>query len=103
MRIDKALWFVRLAGSRALAQGWAAAGHIRLNGRRVEKPAPALKAGDVLTLPLARGVLVIALNALPARRGGAAEARACYRVLDERAANPIAAEQMALAEGTRSP
>jgi ribosome-associated heat shock protein Hsp15 len=35
---------------------------------------------------------VIELIAVPARRGPAPEALACYRTLDERAANPIAAE-----------
>jgi ribosome-associated heat shock protein Hsp15 len=37
LRIDKLLWFLRLARTRALAQDWAQAGHIRLNGRRVER------------------------------------------------------------------
>lgn len=91
MRIDKALWFLRLAKTRAVAQGWVSEGHIRCNGRRIEKPASTVQPGDVLTLPLARRVLVIELLALPVRRGPASEAQACYRVLDERGANPIAA------------
>jgi ribosome-associated heat shock protein Hsp15 len=39
-------------------------------------------AGDVLTLPLGRGVRVIEILALPGRRGPASEAREHYRVLD---------------------
>jgi ribosome-associated heat shock protein Hsp15 len=35
-------------------------------------------------------VVIVELVALPVRRGPAGEAQACYRVLDERGANPIA-------------
>ena len=90
MRVDKAVWFLRFAASRSLAQKWIEAGHFRLNGRRIEKPGSAVKPGDVLTIPLRSRVLVIELLALPARRGAASEAQSCYRVLDERGANPIA-------------
>ena len=90
MRADQAVWFLRFAASRSLAQKWVADGHFRLNGRRIEKPGRAVKAGDVLTLPLRTRVLVIELLALPARRGPPGEAQSCYRVLDERGANPIA-------------
>ena len=37
MRIDKFLWFARLARSRKLAQAMAEAGMMRLDGRRVER------------------------------------------------------------------
>ena len=90
MRVDKAVWFLRFAASRNLAQKWVESGHFRLNGRRIEKPSCAVKLGDVLTVPLRTRVLVIELLALPERRGSASEARSCYRVLDERRANPIA-------------
>ena len=90
MRIDQALWFLRLAASRTLAQQLVEQGHTRLNGRRIVKPSAAVKVGDVLTLPLRSQVKVIALDALPTRRGPAEEAQGCYRVLDERATIPIA-------------
>lgn len=91
MRIDKLLWFLRFAPTRGAAQGWVAGGHFRLNGRRVEKPSAAVAVGDVLTIPAHSGVRVIQLIAVPARRGPAIEAQGCYRTLDERGANPIAA------------
>jgi len=92
VRIDKLLWFLRLAPSRTMAHDWVAEGHFRLNGRRIEKPGAAVAVGDVLIVPARSGVRVIELIAVPARRGPAPEALACYRTLDERAANPIAAE-----------
>lgn len=99
MRIDKLLWFLRFAKTRSGAQEIVSAGHIRLNGRRVERAAQAIEAGDVLVLPLPRplldGVIVFEVLALPHRRGPSAEAQTFYRVLDESPANPIAAEQSA--------
>ena len=91
MRIDRVLWFLRLAPSRTLAQAWVQEGHMRLNGRRIERASAAVCPGDILTLPMRAGVGVIEILALPARRGPASEARECYRTLDERGANPIAA------------
>lgn len=88
MRLDKLLWYLRFARSRNLAQGLAEQGHVRLNGKRVEKAHQRISAGDVLTLPLARKVLVIEVLALPTRRGPAIEAQSCYRVLDETVACP---------------
>jgi ribosome-associated heat shock protein Hsp15 len=83
MRIDKLLWFLRFAKSRSIAQAMAARGHIRLNGRRVDRSHQKVTAGDILTIPLGRRVRVIELLALPDRRGPAPEAQSCYRVLDE--------------------
>jgi ribosome-associated heat shock protein Hsp15 len=37
MRIDKLLWFLRLAKTRSVAQAMAEAGHIRVNGRRIDR------------------------------------------------------------------
>lgn len=103
MRIDKLLWFLRLCKTRGGAQALVGAGHMRLNGKRVERAAQAVAVGDVLVLALPRGVVVIELLALPHRRGPASEARGCYRVLDERAANPIAASQTNSSLGTPTP
>lgn len=82
MRIDKLLWFLRFARTRGVAQQLVNAGHIRRNGQRVTRPSQPVNVSDVLTIPLAKGVIVIAIEAIPARRGPAAEARECYRVLD---------------------
>lgn len=82
MRIDKLLWFLRLAKSRSVAQQWAETGHIRRNGLRVERSAQAVAVGDVLTIPLGARTIAIRVCALPARRGPAPEAQSCYVRLD---------------------
>jgi ribosome-associated heat shock protein Hsp15 len=103
MRIDKLLWFLRFAKSRSRAQIWVAESHIRRNGARVDRPGQAITAGDVLTLPLARKVVVIEILSLPARRGPAEEARACYRELDAGATIAIAGGETDPREGHPPP
>lgn len=88
MRIDKLLWFLRLASTRNHAHDWALEGHIRLNGRRIERPSAAVRPGDVLVLPTPRGVRVIEVVELPTRRGPAPEAQACYRQIEPAIAAP---------------
>lgn len=91
MRIDKLLWYLRLARSRSVAQEMACAGHIRLNGQRVERAHRQVASGDVLTVPLGRAVRVIEVLSIPERRGPASEAQSCYRVLDGERNNLVAA------------
>ena len=88
MRIDKLLWFLRFVKSRSLAQTLVGEGHIRHNGRRVERCAHNIAVGDVLVLPLQQGVQVIELLAMPNRRGPGDEARACYRLIEQHDASP---------------
>jgi len=41
-RLDKWLWFARVAKTRSLAARLVAEGHVRLNARRIETPAKAV-------------------------------------------------------------
>ncbi|WP_067735304.1 RNA-binding S4 domain-containing protein [Novosphingobium naphthalenivorans] len=91
MRIDKLLWYLRLAKTRPVAQAMAEDGHMRLNGRRIDRAHQRISTGDVLTVPFGTGVRVIEIVSLPVRRGPAVEAQACYRVLDGGPVDPIAA------------
>jgi ribosome-associated heat shock protein Hsp15 len=78
LRIDKLLWHLRLSKSRSLAQNLIAAGHVRLNGIRVEKPSVEVKIGDAITIPRGEGAFAIRILSIPPRRGPAPEAQACY-------------------------
>ncbi|MBS0504868.1 MAG: RNA-binding S4 domain-containing protein [Proteobacteria bacterium] len=78
LRLDKFLWFARLAKTRAFAQEVAAAGHMRISGRVVDRAHALVRVGDVLSFPLHGRVRVIRIEALPARRGPAAQAQLCY-------------------------
>jgi ribosome-associated heat shock protein Hsp15 len=88
MRVDKLLWFLRFTKTRGIAQSLVATGHLRLNGRRIERAHQGVGIGDVLVLPLPQGVRVVELLAMPERRGPPSEAQSCYRVLDESLTSP---------------
>ena len=81
MRIDRFLFFIRLLKSRTLAQGLIETGHVRIDGRRVEKSSDEVRVGSVIALPLHDRVRVLRVLSLPERRGPAAEASACYQEL----------------------
>jgi ribosome-associated heat shock protein Hsp15 len=104
VRIDKLLFFLRLTKSRAIAQTIAETGHIRINGRRIDRAHQKVAIGDLLTLPHGQGVRVIRLLALPTRRGPAPEAQSCYLALDADSDFPLAAlQRTTAAEGDLQP
>ena len=83
LRIDKWLWHARFCKTRAIAQDKATAGHIRINGHRVEKASASVCVGDVMTLPAGGKVVSLRVLGLGERRGPAPEARALYEVIEE--------------------
>jgi ribosome-associated heat shock protein Hsp15 len=78
MRLDKYLWFVRLTKTRSGAQAIAEDGRVRIDGRVVDRAHARVRVGNILSFPLNDRVRIIRIEALPVRRGPAAEARACY-------------------------
>lgn len=78
LRLDKFLWFARIVKTRALAQQMAEQGRLRLGGRIIDRAHAPVRIGDVLSFAVHGKVRVIRVEALPARRGPPAEARALY-------------------------
>jgi ribosome-associated heat shock protein Hsp15 len=81
VRVDRFLFFIRLAKSRTLAQVIVEEGYVRIDGRRVGKPSEEVRVGSVVALPLRGRLRILKVLSLPARRGPAAEARLCYEEL----------------------
>jgi ribosome-associated heat shock protein Hsp15 len=81
VRIDRFLHRIRLVKTRASAQALVETGHLRIDGRRVEKPSDIVRVGSVVALPLHGRTRVLEVVALPSRRGPPPEARTCYREL----------------------
>lgn len=81
MRIDRFLWFVRLAKTRSAAQAIAEKGRLRIDGRPIDRAHCPVRIGNVLTFAAYDQVRVIRVEALPTRRGPAPEAQACYQDL----------------------
>jgi ribosome-associated heat shock protein Hsp15 len=80
-RLDKWLFFARIAKSRALAASFARAGQVRINGRKVEDAAAPVRIGDVLTIALGQNVRVLRVTGLGDRRGPASEAEGLYEAV----------------------
>ena len=78
LRIDKFLWFARITKTRSLAQRIADAGHIRIDGRRIDRAHAIVRPGQTITLMINDHVRVLRVADLPHRRGPPDEARACY-------------------------
>lgn len=78
MRLDRFLWWARLAKTRSAAQAIAEGGHLRMDGRVISQSHCPVRVGNVLTYPAHGRVRVIRVEALPARRGPAPEAQECY-------------------------
>jgi ribosome-associated heat shock protein Hsp15 len=84
VRIDKFLYFARVVKTRGRAQDLIEEGRVRLDGRAVERAHAEVRPGSVLTFPQHDRVRVLRIEALPARRGPAAEAQTCYTELTSR-------------------
>jgi ribosome-associated heat shock protein Hsp15 len=77
-RLDKWLWHARVVKARGSAAALVEAGHVRVNGGRQISPGHALKAGDVVTIALDRGVRVLKVIGFAERRGDAASVTGLY-------------------------
>ena len=78
LRLDKWLWHARLFKTRGLAAQMVEGGKVRLNSRKINKPAQAVRSGDVLTVTLPGGVRVLRVLGMGTRRGPASEAQQLY-------------------------
>jgi ribosome-associated heat shock protein Hsp15 len=78
LRVDRFLFFIRLAKSRTLAQALIESGYVRIDGKRVTKPSDDVREGSIIALPLRGQTRVLKVLERPSRRGPAPEARACY-------------------------
>jgi ribosome-associated heat shock protein Hsp15 len=77
LRIDKWLYHCRFYKTRSKATAAVTGGHVRLNGERTS-PGVRVKPGDHIDLVRDRLDYALEVVDIPARRGPASEARACY-------------------------
>jgi len=72
LRLDKWLWFARLARTRSLAARLCTEGRVTVGGRDGVKPHHAIRVGDVVTVELPHLRRRLIVRALGERRGPAA-------------------------------
>lgn len=77
-RIDKWLWFARLARTRTAAQKLAVSGRVRVNRVKNTSASRTVRVDDVLTIALDHGVRVLRIRSLGERRGPASAAQLLY-------------------------
>ncbi len=87
IRVDKWLWHARFFKTRSLAAKQVGAGHVRLNGDKIHKPAQNVTPGDVLTFAQGDQIRVVKIEAIGERRGPAPEAQALYFDMTEKREN----------------
>jgi ribosome-associated heat shock protein Hsp15 len=100
-RLDKWLYFARLAKSRSMAAELILGGKVRVNRARVDKPSQPLRAGAVVTIALHGRVLVLKVLGPGRRRGPVAEARSLYELVSPRSTTTPPEEPAGPPEGAR--
>lgn len=93
IRLDRFLWFARLAKTRSAAQAIAEKGTLRLDGRRIERSAVPVRVGAIIVFPLYGKVRALRVEALPKRRGPPAEAAQLYTPLETQAPRNVDAAE----------
>jgi ribosome-associated heat shock protein Hsp15 len=84
-RIDKWLFFARVAKSRSLAAKLVVSGRVRVNRNKATQASDMVKPGDVLTVRLERRILVWKVLDTGSRRGPFEEALRLYEDLGRHA------------------
>ena len=80
-RLDKWLWYARVAKTRSLAAALIERGKIRVNRMRIQKPSHMVKSGDVVTASVGRLIRVLKVVEPGTRRGPASEAQTLFEDL----------------------
>lgn len=101
-RIDKWLFFARMAKSRSIAQGHIGSGHVSINGKRVTQASHMVKAGDRIELSFGPRNLVLVVRGAGERRGPYEEAKLLYDDLTP-APDPAARRLTPLEQALRAP
>ena len=83
LRLDRWLWFTRFYKTRTAASAAVHGGHVRVNGERA-RAATSVRIGDEVQLVRQQSTYELTVLGIPARRGPAKDAQACY---DESAAS----------------
>ena len=81
IRLDKWLWFARVAKTRTIAKKLVLAGKIRIDGVKTSSPSISVKLGNTLTITQPRRIIVYRLLSIGTHRGPASEAQLLYEDL----------------------
>ncbi len=81
IRLDKWIWFARIAKTRTIAKKLVLAGKIRIDGVKTSSPSITVRPENTLTITQPRRILVYRIISIGTRRGPASEAQILYEDL----------------------
>lgn len=81
LRLDKWLWYARLARSRSAAQALCESRRLRVDGRVIDRSGARVRPGNVIAFADGDRIVAVRVEAIPDRRGPFAEARLAYTAL----------------------
>jgi ribosome-associated heat shock protein Hsp15 len=81
LRIDKWLWYARLARSRGAAQALCESRRLRLDGRVIDRSCARVRPGSVIAFADGDRVIAVRVEGIPERRGPFLEAQTFYTEL----------------------
>jgi ribosome-associated heat shock protein Hsp15 len=84
LRLDKWLWFARLAKSRSAAQDLCESRRLRIDGRVIDRASALVRSGAVLSFPRGDEIVVVRVEGLADHRGPYADACQMYTDLSHR-------------------
>ncbi|MGI9237446.1 MAG: RNA-binding S4 domain-containing protein [Woeseiaceae bacterium] len=88
LRLDRWLWFTRFYKTRTAASAAVQGGHVRVNGERA-RTSVRIREGDEIRLHRQQLEYVLTVRRIPARRGPARDASACYEESEESIARRV--------------
>lgn len=103
LRLDKWLWFARLAKSRGAAQDLCESRRLRIDGRVIERASALVRAGSVLSFPKGDEVVIVRVEGLADHRGPYEEARHLYTDLTGRRDDSMVANGWSQAAAQKPP
>ncbi|KPF78844.1 hypothetical protein IP88_03015 [alpha proteobacterium AAP81b] len=83
LRLDKWLWFARLAKSRSQAQDLCESRRLRVDGRVVDRASAQVRAGSVVSFPRGDELIVVRVEGIAEARGPYEVARHLYTHLTQ--------------------
>ncbi len=89
LRLDKFLWFSRLAKTRAVAQDIAERGRVRIDGRPVDQAHAPVRIGSIVAFALHGRVRIVRVESLPPRRIGPPQVPQVYTDLSPKGENDL--------------
>jgi ribosome-associated heat shock protein Hsp15 len=84
LRLDKWLWFARLAKSRSAAQDLCESRRLRIDGRVIDRASALVRSGAVLSFPRGDEIVVVRVEGLADHRGPYTDACQLYTDLSVR-------------------